>query len=110
MQTVLIREGKMRNNLVRLIFSLSIFLLFPLALFSQNTTHSTSEKKKAFDPRDLSGVWWVAEHGADKLLARGEKGDASKCQTCHIPEHTEPEPVLTPWAKANLKFKDETSA
>ena len=100
----------MRNNFVRSVFSLSISLLIPLALFSQTASHSTGEKKKAFDPRDLSGVWWVADAGAEKLLARGEKGDASKCQTCHIPEHTEPEPPVTPWAKENLIFKNEMSA
>jgi hypothetical protein len=100
----------MRNNFVRIMFPLSIFLLFPLALFSQTASHSTSKKDGVFNPRDLTGVWWVADPGADKLLARGEKGDASKCQTCHIPEHTMPEPELTPWAKENLTFKNEMSA
>ena len=54
------------------------------------------------DPRDLSGVWWVADPGGGKLLERGRTGDASKCQTCHTPEHTEPEPPLTEWAKEHV--------
>jgi hypothetical protein len=55
-----------------------------------------------FGRRDVSGVWWVDAPGADTLLARGEKGDASKCETCHIPEPAEAEPPLTPWATAHL--------
>jgi hypothetical protein len=44
----------------------------------------------------------VADPGAEKLLERGRRGDASQCQTCHLPEHTEPEPPLTAWAREHL--------
>lgn len=53
----------------------------------------------SFNPRDFSGVWWVDNPGSDKLMARGRAGDASKCQTCHLPEHTLPEPPVTTWAR-----------
>ena len=55
-----------------------------------------------FDRRDLSGVWWVDVPGPDKLMERGKNGDANKCITCHISEHTVPEPPLTPWAAEHL--------
>jgi hypothetical protein len=61
---------------------------------------------EAFNPRDLSGVWWVADPGPEKLMARGRHGDANKCATCHISNHTVPEPPLTPWAKEHLLLPD----
>jgi len=76
-------------------------------LLGQGTTESEEPKSKLFNPRDLSGVWWVDDPGPEKLLARGKKGDVSKCQTCHVPEHTVPEPPLTPWAKENLAITSE---
>jgi hypothetical protein len=62
-----------------------------------------------FDPRDISGVWWVTAPGPDTLLERGKNGDASKCETCHIPEHAEPEPPLTPWAASHLTIPQPTA-
>jgi hypothetical protein len=55
----------------------------------------------AANPRDLSGVWWVGNPGSDQLLALGRAGDARRCETCHVPEHAEPEPPLTEWAQAD---------
>ncbi|HVZ61185.1 MAG TPA: hypothetical protein VG892_10415 [Terriglobales bacterium] len=83
------------------------FLLVAVFLFSPWISHSTAQphRKPRFDPRDLNGVWWVEEPGSGKLMARGSKGDASKCQTCHLPEHTQPEPPLTAWAVENLLNK-----
>jgi hypothetical protein len=40
-----------------------------------------ARNQNQFGNRDVSGVWWVDAPGADTLLARGEKGDASKCET-----------------------------
>ncbi|MGD0965303.1 MAG: hypothetical protein ABSA57_15550 [Candidatus Acidiferrales bacterium] len=67
------------------------------------------QKSESFNLRDLSGVWWVENPGPEKLMARGRQGDASKCQTCHIPDHTMPEPPLTPWAKEHLLIPDAMS-
>jgi hypothetical protein len=80
---------------------LAAFVLLP---FTQGQTNAQSPgaSSQSFNPRDFSGVWWVDGAGPDKLLDRGRTGDASKCETCHIPEHTMPEPPLTPWAKENL--------
>jgi len=96
----------MRNSLIGPIVFLVVTAITP-ALISQGAAQAEELKTKFFNPRDLSGVWWVADPGPEKLLARGEKGDASKCQTCHINEHTMPEPPLTPWAKENLAIKNE---
>ena len=62
-----------------------------------------------FDPRDISGVWWVNAPGPDTLLERGKNGDTSKCETCHISEHAEPEPPLTPWAASHLTIPKPTT-
>jgi hypothetical protein len=62
------------------------------------------------NPRELAGVWWVAEPGADKLLARGRTGDASRCQTCHVLEHTQAEPPLTAWAREHLTISPSVHA
>jgi hypothetical protein len=62
---------------------------------------------ESFNPRDFSGVWWVADPGPEKLMARGRQGDAGKCQTCHISDHTMPEPPLTPWAQQHLLIPEK---
>jgi hypothetical protein len=80
-----------------------------LAAALGQTPAKSGRKTEAFNPRDLSGIWWVADPGPEKLMARGRQGDASKCQTCHIPDHTEPEPPLTPWAKEHLLLPDTMS-
>ncbi len=85
-------------------FSNAKLVIF-LFLSSATALHLGAQSRTAngpFDPHDLSGVWWVPDPGVEKILARGETGDASKCETCHIPEHTVPEPSLTAWAKKNL--------
>ena len=84
---------------MRLCAALVSSLLLTTALAGQSGGQPSGERA---DPHDLSGVWWVAEPGGGKLLERGRKGDASKCETCHTPEHTEPEPPLTPWAREHL--------
>ncbi len=99
----------MRNYLIKPIVALIVTLAISSVLLSQSSTHPGEPKNMLFNPRDLSGVWWVDDPGPGKLLARGRKGDVSKCQTCHVPEHTVPEPPLTPWAKENLVIKDEMS-
>lgn len=72
-----------------------------------------STKVSQFDRRDLSGVWWVDDPGPQKLFDRAKNGDAGKCETCHISEHTVAEPPLTPWAyehlTVQLKMTDELS-
>jgi len=73
------------------------------------TPAKSNQKAVAFDPRDLSGVWWVEDPGPEKLMARGRRGDASKCQTCHVSDHSVPEPPLTPWAQEHLIVPDSMS-
>ncbi len=102
------RNRRMRI-LVSVFFPLAAFLVLALLppLSGQTPQKSEQRQKPApFLPRDLSGVWWVADPGPEKLMARASKGDASKCQTCHIPDHTMPEPPLTPWAKEHLLLPD----
>ena len=70
-----------------------------------STASQDAQKQTEFDPHDLSGVWWVSDPGPDRLLDRAKNGDAGKCTTCHISEHTMPEPPLTAWAKQNLFFE-----
>ncbi len=65
------------------------------------------EQKRQFDPRDLSGVWWVDAPGPEKLLERAKNGDAAKCQTCHVSGHTVPEPPLTLWARQHLMIQPQ---
>ena len=99
----------MQKGLIRTLVASMGALLISLVLFSQNLLQAGEPQNKSFDARDLSGVWWVDDPGPEKLLARGSKGDASKCETCHIPEHTTPEPPLTPWAKENLVITNQMS-
>ena len=73
------------------------------------TCAAFAEGQDQFDPHDISGVWWVSAPGPDKLLERGKKGDGSKCETCHISEHPEPEPALTPWAMDHLMIPTGTA-
>jgi hypothetical protein len=74
---------------------------------------TSSPQEIPFDRHDLSGVWWVDDPGPQKLFDRAKNGDAGKCETCHISEHTAPEPPLTQWAHENLmielKMTDELS-
>jgi hypothetical protein len=63
---------------------------------------ASAQQESQFDPRDLSGVWWVDAPGPEKLFERAKNGDAGKCETCHISEHTVPEPPLTLWAHRHL--------
>jgi len=73
------------------------------ASFSPEARSSAEESH--FDRHDLSGVWWVEDPGPEKLFARAKNGDAGKCETCHISEHTAPEPALTPWAQGHLMIE-----
>ena len=66
---------------------------------------ASQPKASQFDPRDLSGVWWVDAPGPEKLFERAANRDAGKCQTCHISEHTVPEPPLTAWARQHLTIQ-----
>jgi hypothetical protein len=91
------------------LFALIVTNVMALVLFFPalgETPAKSDTKAESFNPRDLSGVWWVSDPGPEKLMARGRQGDASKCQTCHIPDHTVPEPPLTPWAKEHLLLPD----
>jgi hypothetical protein len=85
----------------------ALFCLHPVAARAPANSDAKTEN---FNPRNFSGVWWVADPGPEKLMARGSRGDASKCQTCHIPDHAEPEPALTPWAKEHLLLPDTMSS
>ena len=85
---------------------LAAFVILPFTQ-GQASKPTALADDKSFNPRDLSGVWWVENAGPDKLMERGRKGDASKCQTCHVPEHTMPEPPLTPWAMDHLFAPNE---
>ena len=66
---------------------------------------TASTKEIQFDRQDLSGVWWVDDPGPQKLFDRAKNGDAGKCTTCHISEHTVPEPPLTLWARQHLMIQ-----
>jgi len=66
---------------------------------------SWATKEKQFDSHDLSGVWWVDDPGPEKLFDRAKNGDAGKCETCHISEHSVPEPPLTLWASQHLMIQ-----
>jgi hypothetical protein len=63
---------------------------------------SSATKERQFDTHDLSGVWWVDDPGPEKLFDRAKNGDAGKCETCHISDHTVPEPPITLWARQHL--------
>ena len=91
---------------------IAAFATIPFCMHSvaARPASDSAAKAKNFNPRDFSGVWWVADPGPEKLMARGSRGDASKCQTCHVPDHTVPEPALTPWAKEHLLLPDTMSA
>jgi hypothetical protein len=84
-------------------------LIFCPVTAAQTKGQPAATTANPFNNKDLSGVWWVADPGTEKLLERGRTGDASKCQTCHTPEHTMPEPPLTPWAKEHLSPPNEPS-
>jgi hypothetical protein len=78
---------------------------FPILInvaFVVGVLAASAKSQSQIDPHDISGVWWVNAPGPDTLLERGKKGDASKCETCHISEHAEPEPPLTSWATSHL--------
>ena len=70
---------------------------------------ASAQKESRFDRRDLSGVWWVDAPGPEKLLERAKNGDTGRCQTCHISEHTAPEPPLTLWARQHLRAQPKMS-
>lgn len=78
--------------------ALTVFVVSALCIAS-------TARARQFDRRDISGAWWVDVPGPDKLMERGELGDANKCITCHISEHTVPEPPLTPWASEHLAMQ-----
>jgi len=84
---------------------LGSFLLAALIIVVPRATSATKEEQ--FDRHDLSGVWWVDDPGPDKLFERAKNGDAGKCETCHISEHTVPEPPLTAWAREHLMVQPE---
>lgn len=71
-------------------------------LFICAASAASIAQESKFNPTDLSGVWWVDSPGPEKLFGRAKNGDAGKCQTCHISEHTELEPPLTFWARQHL--------
>lgn len=75
------------------------------ALFFSGCHAPSAPQQSQFNPRDLSGVWWVDTPGPEKLFDRAKNGDAGKCQTCHISEHTVPEPPLTSWAHQHLMIR-----
>lgn len=75
------------------------------ALIFSGCYAAAAPQQNQFNPRDLSGVWWVDAPGPETFFARAKNGDAGKCQTCHISEHTVPEPPLTSWARQNLMIE-----
>jgi hypothetical protein len=97
-----------QNQFSQPMFVLMIVLVISPVLLSQGTPRTAGTETKLPNPRDLSGVWWVDDPGPEKLLARGRNRDVSKCETCHVPEHTEAEPPLTPWAKEHLIIANDT--
>src|SRR5438309_3790839 len=87
----------------------SLYSSLVAALIISAPFAASAPKEGQFDYRDLSGVWWVDAPGPDKLLDRAKNGDAGKCQTCHISEHTVPEPPLTLWARQHLMVHPQMS-
>lgn len=83
----------------------SLCKMFAVALLLCAPCAASPPKENQFDPHDLSGVWWVDAPGPEKLFERAANGDAGKCQTCHLSEHTVPEPRLTPWARQHLTIQ-----
>ena len=83
-------------------FSFSLCGSVAVALILCVLCAAAEPAESQFDPRDVSGVWWVNAPGPEKLFARAANGDAGKCQTCHLSEHTVPEPPLTAWARQHL--------
>jgi hypothetical protein len=82
-----------------------LYLFITAALLICSASAALMAQEREFNPNDLSGVWWVDAPGPEKLLERAKNGDAGKCQTCHISEHTVPEPPLTFWAQQHLMIQ-----
>ena len=84
-------------------YSLCNILVAAFIIAAPRATSAARESE--FDRHDLSGVWWVDVPGPDKLFDRAKNGDAGKCETCHILEHTVPQPPLTAWARQHLMIQ-----
>lgn len=89
--------------------SRSLYGAAVVALIVSAPYAASGQKERRFDRRDLSGVWWVHAPGPEKLLDQAKNGDAGRCQTCHISEHTVPEPPLKLWAREHLEIPPRTS-
>jgi hypothetical protein len=62
---------------------------------------ATHGQTQSFNPREISGVWWVKAPGPEAIFARAKGKDTSKCESCHPSEHSAAEPELMPWARQN---------
>lgn len=78
-----------------------LLFILPIGLVGKSSL-ARAQGNDSYDPRDFSGVWWVAVPGPEAIFARARNGDTGKCETCHPSEHSVPEPPLTLWAQKNV--------
>ena len=97
----------MRNRSAGVTFFLAVVLLFSSASLTRTKAQSEGTKAKTFDPHDLSGVWSGYYPGGGVKVSSPEASDNKGSIRGLF--HSSPEPPLTPWAKANLVFKEGVS-
>jgi hypothetical protein len=97
----------MRNQFARAVFLLTVTLLFSSAWLIRTRAQSDAAKAKTFDPHDLSGVWYGYRPGKGVKVSSPEASDAKGSIRGLF--YSSPEPPLTPWAEANLVFKEGVS-
>jgi|HubBroStandDraft_6_1064221.scaffolds.fasta_scaffold01392_8 hypothetical protein len=98
----------MRNRFASAIFLTVVALLSSSALLTRTAAQSEGTKGKAFDPHDLSGVWYGYFPGRGAVKVSGP-GTADKKGSIRGLLYSSPEPTLTPWAEANLVFHEGVS-
>src|SRR5262249_52854018 len=71
MASFLVKRSTFLFALVTLVFAVTLLLSLGRA------------QAQSFNPRDLSGVWWVNAPGPETIFARAKGKDTSKCESCH---------------------------
>jgi hypothetical protein len=98
----------MQNRFAAVIFWLAVALLFSPAVLTRTAAQSEGTKPKAFDPHDLSGVWYGYRPGSGGVKVSSSQTSDKKGSIRGL-LYSSPEPPLTPWAEANLVFKEGVS-
>jgi hypothetical protein len=98
----------MQNRFAGVIFWLAVALLFSPAVLTRTAAQSEGTKPKAFDPHDLSGVWYGYRPGSGGVKVSSSQTSDKKGSIRGL-LYSYPEPPLTPWAEANLVFKEGVS-